>query len=468
MLLSITGAPRKHATALAAVVVCLLALAGVVQAQTQATPASPGHPLLSDGAVQSARLSLPQAMRAAVEWHPSVRTTAQQILQATEGIETARAGYYPQVRGGINSQLSNRNIGSYESRRLNTVDLSVSQMLYDFGKVASAVDQAEASVAATKAQSQLSADEVARETAFSWIEIHRQKELGEIAREQISGVQALTDLVFERARKGASSRSDVAQAQSRVEAARAQQLTADAQLARWRVNLMHLTGSRLPVDITDTPPAALDGACRAGMGTQPVNPPAVQLADAQREIAKADLRAAEAQLLPTLSLDGSVGRGLDARSRLPGENGLNTTVGLNFSAPLYEGGGNQSRKRAAAYALSAADAARAQAELAARQALEDALAQSQGQVQRLPVLAARVDSIRSTRDLYKQQYLQLGTRSLLDLLNAEQEYHAVRFEQAESAHELQRLAVQCLHQTGQLRAIFGIDDLRASAAGSVR
>ncbi|MEJ1162798.1 TolC family outer membrane protein [Variovorax sp. CCNWLW186] len=444
----------------------MLALSGVVQAQVM--PGSPGHPQVPADAVQSMRLSLPQAMRAAVEWHPSVRTTAQQILQAAEGIETARAGYYPQLRGGINSQLSNRNIGSYESRRLNTIELSVSQMLYDFGKVASAVQQAEASVAATKAQSLLSADDVARETAFSWIEIHRQKELAQIAREQIHGVQALADLVLERGRMGASSRSDVVQAQSRVEAARAQQLTADAQLARWRVNLMHLTGSRSQVDITDAPPAALDAACRAGTDTQQINPPAVQLADAQREIAKADLRAAEAQLLPTLSLEGSAGRGLDARSRLPGENGLNTTVGLNFSAPLYEGGGNQARKRAAAHALSAADAARAQAELAARQSLEDALAQSQGQVQRLPVLAARADSIRSTRDLYKQQYLQLGTRSLLDLLNAEQEYHAVRFEQVESAHELQRLSVQCLYQTGRLRAAFGIDDLSASVAGSVR
>jgi outer membrane protein, adhesin transport system len=44
----------------------------------------------------------------------------------------------------------------------------------------------------------------------------------------------------------------------------------------------------------------------------------------------------------------------------------------------------------------------------------------------------------------------------------------VRFEQAESAHELQRLSVQCLYQTGQLRAVFGLDDLHVRASGSVR
>jgi adhesin transport system outer membrane protein len=57
-----------------------------------------------------------------------------------------------------------------------------------------------------------------------------------------------------------------------------------------------------------------------------MNPPAVQLAEAQRAIAQADLRVADANLLPTLSLDGAVGRGIDARSRLPGENGVSTSV----------------------------------------------------------------------------------------------------------------------------------------------
>lgn len=440
--------------------VSLLAVAGAwlasapTFAQMQAPPTG-GVPVA---------LNMPSAVRAAVESHPSVRTSTQQVLQAGEGIAVARAGYYPQVRAGIGTQLSSREIAPYDSRRLNQASVSVSQMLYDFGKVSSAVGQAEAAVAATQAQVLVSVDEVARDTALTWIEVHRQQALRGIASDQIRGVQALTDLVMERERKGASSRSDVAQAQSRVEAAQAQQLTADAQLARWRANLMNQTGARTPVDIAGEPPGLLAGACTASSGTLTPNPPAVQLAAAQRAIAEATVKFAQAQRLPTLSVDGAVNQGLDSRSRLPGEKATSTTVGLNFSAPLYEGGGNQARERAAVFALSAADATLAQAQLVATQSLQDAQTQSQGQAQRLPVLAARTQSIRSTRDLYQQQYLQLGTRSLLDLLNSEQEYHAVRFEQVESAHELQRLGVLCLYQTGQLRSAFALDDLQAGSA----
>lgn len=406
-------------------------------------------------------LDLVQAVRAAAQWHPSVRNASQQVLQAGEGIAEARAGYYPQVRAGIGSQLGSRDIPPYDSRRVHTATLSASQMLYDFGKVASAVGRAEAWVEATRAQVLLSVDEVARDTAQAWVDVHRQQALAAIARDQLSGVEELAGLVNERTRLGASSRSDSVQAQSRIESARAQRLNAEAQAARGRINLMLLTGRRsagvAPVGIAGDAPAWLDGACAADPQALLAPPPAVRLAEAQRAIAQAAVRQADAQRMPTLSLDGSVGRGLGARSQLPGEKSVNTTLGLNFSAPLLEGGSSQARLRGAVYALSAADAALENAQLTARRGFEDAQAQSQGYTQRLPVLAARVESIRTTRDLYRQQYLQLGTRSLLDLLNTVQEYHAARQEQIESVHERQQLALRCLFHTDRLRSAFGID-----------
>ena len=47
--------------------------------------------------------------------------------------------------------------------------------------------------------------------------------------------------------------------------------------------------------------------------------------------------------------------------------------------------------------------------------------------------------------------------SLLDLLNAEQEYHNARFENIDSAHELQKLAVECWYQSGRLGEVFELD-----------
>lgn len=410
----------------------------------------------------TAGLSLPQAVQAATHRHPSVRAAAQQLLQAGEGVTAARAGYYPRVRGGIGSQMSNRRIGGTDHQRVSTVSLSVSQMLYDFGKVDRAVDQADAAVATIRAEAAMSVDDVIRETALAWLELYRQHALAQIAEDQVRGVQALAELVIGRERLGASNRSDVEQARSRVDAARAQLLDAQAQIHRWRTSVGQLTGLTVSQPIAKVLPPVFEGACMTHR--EPGMPPSVRVAQALRDEASAAVRLIEAQQLPTLTLEGSLSHGLNARSRLPGEPNVLTSVGLNVSAPLFEGGASRARERAAVYALSAADAAVERAQLEQAQALEDARSQSLGLLQRLPVLDSRLQSIRATRDLYQQQYLQLGTRSLLDLLNAEQEYHTVRFDQANSLHERHRLSLLCLYHTDQLRTVFSVEAQAGAAS----
>lgn len=425
-----------------------------------------GAALLWPAVVCAGSLGMNDAVRIAAATHPSVRNAAGQALQADEGIAAARSGYYPQVSAGVGSQAGNSQIEGYNGKQVHQASLSLSQMLYDFGKVDGAVGEAQASAAAARARVLLAVDNVARDTAQAWIQVDLQQAMGEVAQAQVDGVRALAALVRERQSKGATSQSDVAQAQSRLEAARTQLLSAQAQAQRWRLNLMNLTQSTTLPGIVGDAVASLNGACAAQV--QPLDgalPPSVLAARADLDAARAALRSAGAQLLPTLSLQGSVNRGLDAGSRPAGQQGVVSSLMVNFSAPLYEGGRSQARQRAAVRATEAAEAAVNYARLSAQQQLDDARAQSQGYAQRLPVLAERVASTRLTRDLYREQYLQLGTRSLLDLLNAEQEFHAARFEQVQSEREIERLAVECLYQSGRLREAFDLADAAAVAEG---
>jgi len=84
------------------------------------------------------------------------------------------------------------------------------------------------------------------------------------------------------------------------------------------------------------------------------------------------------------------------------------------------------------------------------------------------VQAAREESMRVTRALYRDQYLQLGTRSLLDLLNAEQEYHAARSDQIDSRHDMYRSGIDCLYHSGSMLGTFGLDQVVAQAMAPVQ
>ena len=58
--------------------------------------------------------------------------------------------------------------------------------------------------------------------------------------------------------------------------------------------------------------------------------------------------------------------------------------------------------------------------------------------------------------LYRLQHFDLGSRTLLDLLNAEQELFQIQFEEVNAEHDMRRLNVTCLHQSGTLRDAFSL------------
>ena len=409
------------------------------------------------------RLGMAEAVRAAVFTHPSIRGAREQVRQADEGVEAARAGYRPQITGGIEGRTNRYRESSYDSRHVYTATVSASQMLYDFGKVAGATRQARAGVRASEAQVEWATNEIAMSTAQAWVDAHLQQALVSLASEQLDAVLAIASLVGERVTKGATSRSDLEQANSRVEALRSQLLGAEAEAQRASLTLMHLTGRVEPVQISGDIPAALGAeACRFGAD---VSTPSVRVAEARRDDARAQLDIARAERLPTVTLDGSIGYALTDGSRLYGEHRSTGQVGVNFSMPLYQGGSTGARERGAYYQLRSFEDAVYQARLETRQGLADARTQHDGWAERAPIIDARVRSINATRELYRQQYLQLGSRSLLDLLNAEQEYHAARVEQLQGIYLQYRLAVHCIYYRDQLRDIFGLESAEASEAG---
>ena len=130
---------------------------------------------------------------------------------------------------------------------------------------------------------------------------------------------------------------------------------------------------------------------------------------------------------------------------------------MNLSASLYNGGQTGALKRAAAYALQSAEAAISTAQYDVNRNLMEARSQIGTLGRLMGSLESRADMMVKTRDLYREQYVELGTRTLLDLLNAEQELHESRFQIANTIHDLRRLNISCLYNTGKVRKEFGVN-----------
>jgi outer membrane protein, adhesin transport system len=123
-------------------------------------------------------------------------------------------------------------------------------MLYDFGKVSSSVDSALARVNGSQAAVLLSIDQVTRDTSYAMIELQRSQTLQRRWRATSGWPGGDCATGQKRSDMGASTRSDLIQARSRVEASQATQLQLQAQFNRWRSALSSLLGAQSPVSVT--------------------------------------------------------------------------------------------------------------------------------------------------------------------------------------------------------------------------
>lgn len=393
-------------------------------------------------------ITIDHAAREAVAWHPSVVEAGARLDARAEEIDVAEAGYLPQISAGIGSGYDN--IG--QSRWRPRANVSVSQMLYDFGKVRSSVASAEAGAELGEAQLLLAVDALIRDTSYSVIEIQRTKALHRIARDQLESVSSISDLVRHRFEQGAATKADALQAGARVQAAQATIQEIEAENQRWRSNLAHLLGRDEAPDVSSVLPDGFMQSCDQGEPDWPTIP-AIQEIRAERDQALADLERSRSESMPTVSL--GAGGATDIQD--PFSDRVEYNFGINVSTSLYNGGANGARIRSASYALGAADAAEARIRNDVSRILSEAQRQVASLARVLDTLGIREDSMRETGKLYRLQYLEMGTKTLVDLLNAEQELHQVRFDKANTQFDLRRLRIECLVSSGSARKAFGLD-----------
>ncbi|WP_455296860.1 TolC family outer membrane protein [Brucella pituitosa] len=428
---------------------------GAVGPRTSATAAytAPAKPLPLPAA--GSRITLENAVHVALSWHPSIDEAVAKIGEADAEIEVARAGYFPKVQGGLNGNYQSTDGGEWRPK----LNVSASQMIYDFGKVSSAVEARTAGANVSRAQLLLGVDVLVRDTANAVIEVQRYRALLTVAKNQLSGVEAIAHLVTQRSDKGASTRSDEIQAAARVQAAQSTVLEITGQLQRWESTLANLLGRSGAVNVDANIPQWLSSACNASEPDWSQAPGLLQ-AEARKAEAAAQLKLSRARVMPTLALEAGSGYGFNqSSSREDNRDQPDVTIGLNLTGDLYDGGAKAAARNAATHALNAAEAAIRNSRFDINNSLTQARSQTGSLQQLLASLSARDGMMRQTRDLYRQQYIELGTRTLLDLLNAEQELHQAGFDTANTVHDLRKLGVECMFSSGLSRQFFALQGM---------
>lgn len=368
--------------------------------------------------------SLPQAVARSLGYFPDIQTAAARQAQAQAQLGQARAEYFPSVNltAGEGRERS-RNI----STRTDDVtltrregDLSLTQLVFDGGAAGGQVRRFGARVESAGFTMTDTAENTGARTGQIYVEVRRLREQLDVARENVAIHDKTLSDVTALADAGRGRRADVIQADARraLAASSVQQLV--GQLGQTESAYKHVTG-RLPADLDPTPdlasriPPTLEHAVRDAEASHP----AVRSAEKEFEAAQFDRDSTRARVaLPRVTIEagGSRNRDIDG---IAGPN-RDAYAMLRLRYNLFRGFGDVERVRESEArideAIAALTRARNDVERDIRQAW-DTLAADRV---RLPQLAAYAQASADVAEAYRLQF-QLGQRSLLDVLNAENE-----------------------------------------------
>ena len=399
------------------------------------------------------QLSFNETILRALQRSPDVSQSVSVLAGQGAYIDVAKAGYYPQLSGG----LSTGDLSSGERGR-QLISLNATQMLYDFDKVKSGVDIEQAKLAAEQANVLLSIDNVAYETANAIVNIKRYQEITQIAQQQINGISRIAEIANLRAQAGISTQADPVQARANLEAAQANLVVQQTQLKKFQQKLRTLLGA----DVTDQDWAIPERVVRdSDLYRDPEfnQIPSMIAAQAQVEVAKFQKQQSKLTNYPTLSVKGSLSQALNGRNPNNNEDdGMYNSIMLEASSNLYQGGARASQTRAASYAEEAAKAKVNSVYLDVLDEIRVLREEIENKQHLMSILMARKETSIRTRELYQEQY-KLGTRSAVDLLNAEQSIHSAAQEIENARYDIYDAIVRYITVTGRSRDLYDLNNI---------
>jgi len=350
--------------------------------------------------------------------NPKLLAARAELRGTDEGLPEARAGMRPQVVARSGMFLRQLDTGS-ASRSLVTLDenITLSQTLWDGGRTAARVAGAEAAVGAGRAGLDRLTQEVLLEAVEAFAAVVRDQQILERALAIEQRLQTELAGARQRYRLGEASRTDVAQAEARWAAARAERRRAEGRLETSGAAYRRVIGDPPGTLVPPEPPPGLPASLEVALATIGGHPARLASVEEERRAA-AEVRAARAELRPRVEFAGSYGltREAEAGEGFRGE----ASVGAVLTWPLYRGGAEYARLRRQLQLEHAARMRSIETErvlreeiVAAFEALRSAREAFEAIGMQVRAAALAVEGMRSE--------LQAGTRTTTDLLDAERE-----------------------------------------------
>lgn len=399
--------------------------------------------------------TLPQALHAAYKFNPRL-DAARAIQRATdEEVPRALSGYRPSIVGSADTGYQLQTTKPAGSPNATTesnprgYNVGLTQPIFRGFRTKNAVSAAEATVRAGWEALRTTEASVLLEAVTSYNDVVRDQAILLLRENNVTVLTRDLKATQDRFQVGEVTRTDVAQAQARRAQAVAALDLARANLKTSRASFERVIGHPPSKLVDPKTSSAVPKTLANSTEIASRESPGVVAALYREQAARFNIDLIRGELLPSVQLEAGYGRRFDPSETIEGTE--STTVTGRVTVPFYTGGEVQARVRQAKHThvqrLQEIEQARSETQALATTAWAR-LAAARAQIRSDQVqVDANLVALEGVREEEK-----VGQRTLLDLLNAEQELLDAQVQLAATKRELVVATFAVLSGIGRLSA----------------
>lgn len=405
--------------------------------------------------------SLFEALAYTYETNPTLEANRAYLRAVDERVGQAKAGWRPNLSAVGNATYTDQRYKNYPGvddfdydNDMYDAGLSLTQPIFSGFKTVSGVDYAETVVKQERENLKNTEQAVLLNSAVAYVDVITQRAVLELQKNQEQVLARHLKSYQKRFEVGDLTKTDVAQSEARLEGAKTNRIVAEGDLETANAAYVSMVGRKPPEktrvnDLDKFLPKTLSEC----LDVMRANNPALKVAEFADEASQYNITLQRGDLLPELNVNA--GAGYQWGQPLPQlddkYDGHYWQVGANLKVPLYQGGGEYAKVREA---KQLANQARINLEQVKRDLVKSttqAWEQYRSTKSSIESIEAQIKASKMALDGVIRE-ADVGSRTVLDVLDAEQEYLNNRVQLVQAERNMTVAALNLLSAMGHMTA----------------
>lgn len=394
--------------------------------------------------------SLAEAMRKAYKKNPTLRAERARQRDTDELVPLAKSGWRPTINSGATAKREWSNTDVTPSRGNSSLNLNIqlSQPIFRGFKTVEGVKSAKSTVEAGRQQLLATEQAVLFDVVVAYLGVVRDRQILTIRQQNVRNLQKQAKAASSRFEVGEVTRTDVSQSRARVSGAEGEVASARSNLEASIAAYVAVVGQK-PGKLKYAHLGKLPGTLEKALAISHEINPQILAASWVYDASEHDIEVAKGDLLPEISLQASASRTIQPQSGVDWSN--NASVAGVLSVPIYQAGREYVAVRRAKQVASQRKIQIIEATREVRRQVTASWYSLVSSRQAIASAKSQVAAAVLALDGINQEYA-VGSRTTIDVLNAEQEVLNARIGLINAEYSKVISSYQLLQAMGKLTA----------------